>query len=408
MLSLRELTQEYLQSLRLVKEIPRDFQLRESSDIVALIGPRRVGKTFTMLKAVEKLLSSGRQVIYLSFDEPALRDIGKRELAELARKEFPEGVIHLFLDEVQEWRDWDSNLRWLHDVKDFRIYVTGSSSALLSSEIPSRLRGRYVSRLLLPLSFREVFREDVTTFRGRGKALSVLEEYLKWGGFPEVWMSRSREKVVSILNSIFYRDIVERYGIRDTEVFRAVMNYVIGNYSNQITYRGIVRLLKGLRIGIDVKTVANYVEYMKNSFLIFLCEIFTYSTRKRIVNPKKIYVVDPAIISLYPQGADAGRIIENVTYLELLRRLGPEEEIHYYRTRRGGEVDFLITKSGVPKEVIEVSHAPEPQHYRKVAEAMNELRVRKGLIITWRVEDEVKVNGRKVEAVPLWKWILKR
>jgi predicted AAA+ superfamily ATPase len=181
-------------------------------DIVAAEGPRRAGKTFLMLKAAEGLLRSGGQALYISFDEPQLRRLDARRLAEIVRGEYPSGPVHLFLDEVQEWAEWDSKLRWLHDVGDFHLYVTGSSSALQSSEIPSRLRGRYISKLLLPFSFREVAAAalgglEAVTFRERGALRGLLSEYLAWGGFPEVWLYRSREKLVSLLETMFYRDI---------------------------------------------------------------------------------------------------------------------------------------------------------------------------------------------------------
>ncbi|RSN69204.1 ATP-binding protein, partial [Candidatus Korarchaeum cryptofilum] len=184
---LREITEEYLGALQYVKEVPRDVKLPTSRDIVALVGPRRAGKTFLMLKSVKNLLDSGKQALYISFDELQIRRIDARKLAEMAREEYPRGEIHLFLDEVQEWENWDSKLRWLHDVKDFLLYVTGSSSALQSSEIPSRLRGRYISVLLLPFSFREVSSKekiDITTFRERGAIKALLNDYMTWGGFP--------------------------------------------------------------------------------------------------------------------------------------------------------------------------------------------------------------------------------
>ncbi len=220
---LKELTLEYLGSLKYVQEVPRDFSLPQSfPDIIAVIGPRRVGKTFIMLKLAQSILDKGGQALYIPFDEPLVRKVEAREFAEMVRAEYPEGRVHLFLDEVQEWPDWGRKLRWLHDVKDFYLYVSGSSSALHSSEIPTQLRGRYSSKLLLPLSFREVASSKGLTFRERGRIRSLLNDYLKWGGFPEVWLFRSREKVISLLETIFYRDVIERHGIRDLSEFRDV------------------------------------------------------------------------------------------------------------------------------------------------------------------------------------------
>ncbi len=406
MVSLRELTEEYLGALKYVEEIPRRFELGESTDITALVGPRRVGKTYTLLKKVKALLNDGLQAAYVSFDEPALRDMGVREFAEVVRKEFPTGRIYLFLDEVQEWRNWDFNLRWLHDVRDFIIYVSGSSSALLSSEVPSRLRGRYVSKVLYPLAFSEVVSFRVKSFRERGRVKALLEEYMRWGGFPEVWISRSREKVTSLLNTIFYRDIVERFRIKDTEVFRRVLYLTLTNYANFITFRGLQRALKGMGVPLDVKTVMNYVHYMRQAFLIFVNELYTASRRRMELNPKKIYVIDPSIINLFPRSLDEGRIMENLVYLELLRRMEGVSDIYYYRTRRGEEIDFLVTSGARPSQLIEVTHTPEPEHVRKVKEALHELKLKKATIITLNEEERIEEKELNIEITPLWKWLL--
>ncbi|MEM0219808.1 MAG: AAA family ATPase [Thermoproteota archaeon] len=167
---LLEITYEYLDSLKYVNEIPREIVLPTASpDVVAIVGPRRSGKTFLMLKTANDMLKNNRQTVYVSFDEPSLRTIPVRRFAELVRKEYPEGKVNLFLDEIQEWKDWDFNLRWLHDVKDFTIFISGSSSSLQSSEIPSRLRGRYTSKLVAPFSFKEVCNFSLKTFREKGR-----------------------------------------------------------------------------------------------------------------------------------------------------------------------------------------------------------------------------------------------
>ena len=409
MLRLSELTEEYLGSLKYVDEIPREFSVRlKTSDILAIVGPRRVGKTFVMLKACRELLNASEQALYVPLDEPSLRNIGFRKLAELIRMEYPEGNVHLFLDEVQEWRDWDYGLRWLHDVKDFRLYVSGSSSALLASEIPSRLRGRYVSRVLYPLSFREVVKFRVRTFRERGKVLALLEDYLKWGGFPEVWVSKSREKLVSLLETIFYRDIIERFRIRDIDVFKEVFYFVLSNYSNPFTYRGLRRLLKGLGVEVDVKTVISYLNCMKQALLIMTCELLTPSSRKRTVNPRKAYLIDHALANLFPRTLDKGRVIENVVFVELKRRLGALSEVHYYRTRKGEEVDFVVTEAGRPKEVIEAAFTHDAEHLRKVSEAAGELGLKEATLVTWDEEHQERINGITVKVKPLWKWLLHR
>ncbi len=407
MVSLLEITYEYLESLRYVREIRRRMELGEYTDILALIGARRVGKTFMLLKKARELLDSGKQVIYASLDEPFLRKMDVRKFAELVRKDYPHGRVYLFLDEIQEWENWDFNLRWLHDVKDFRIYVSGSSSTLMSSEIPKRLRGRYISKILYPLSFRELVDFEVRTFRERGRILRLLEEYLKWGGFPEVWLQRSREKIISLLETIFFKDIIERFNIENIEIFKSVFYFTLSNYSNLISYRSINRILKSMGVDIDVKTLINYIGYMKQAFLVYTLEIFSYSQRSRIVNPRKLYVIDVSFSNLFPETLDIGRKIENLVFIELLRRSSPFTDISYYRTKGREEVDFLVRERGYVKDLIEVTYEVQQSHVKKMFKALNELKIKRGTIITWAEEDVIDIKDKCIEVVPLWKWLLK-
>ncbi|MCD6209127.1 MAG: ATP-binding protein [Thermoproteales archaeon] len=397
---LKEITYEYLGSLKYVKEIRREVSLPITNDIAAVIGPRRVGKTFLMLKKASELVKDN-PVIYASFDEPSLRKINVKKFAELIREEYPEGKVFLFLDEIQEWENWDYNLRWLHDIKDFYIYVSGSSSSLQSSEIPSRLRGRYISKLVLPLSFREIANFEIRTFRERGKAKRLLREYLKWGGFPEVWLEKSREKVIAILETAFYRDIVERQRIEDLSLFKDFFYFILSNFANKYTYNSLKRTLEGYAVNIDVKTVIKYINAVKNAFLIFEVYKFAYSEKEKIKSQKKLYIVDTSFSNLFRQGLDIGRKMENLVFLELFRKYG---EVYYYVTKNQEEIDFFVPRG---KVLIEVSYDYDENHIKKLFKAMKELRIKESIIVTWDHEDEKQLGKtRRIRCIPLWKWLL--
>ena len=121
------------------------------------------------------------------------------------------------------------------------------------------------------------------------------------------------------------------------------------------------------------------------------------------LNPKKIYVIDPSIITLFPRSMDEGRIMENITYLELLRRKGPMNDIYYHKTQKGEEIDFLITHQGRPDQLIEVTHTLEPEHVRKVSDALQELKLKKATIITQDEEEKIQEGNYTIEVTPLWK-----
>ncbi|BBD73214.1 ATPase [Sulfodiicoccus acidiphilus] len=406
MLNLRAVTEEYVGGLQFVNEIPREIKLNISSpDITVVAGPRRVGKTFLMLREVRALMGSGERVAYLSLDDPLFRGIDARRLAELVRSEYPEGRVYLFLDEVQDWKDWDFKLRWLHDVKDFKLVVSGSSSSLLSSEIPSRLRGRQFTKVVLPISIRELVPSAGGDFRERGVFNNILREYLVWGGFPEPWIYRSREKLIDVVETVFYRDLVERNRIRDTEQFRAVFDFLLSNYSNQMTWNSVRNMLKGIGVDVDVKTVMNYVDYMRKAFLVFPVRRYDYSERRRAVSPKKLYLVDLGIASLYENHSSArsqgnlGRKLENLIFLELIRR---SWEVDYYLLKDGREVDFVARKEG-KKLLVEVTLNTDTEHVDKVRRAMLETGIREAHIVS--LEGETKILGDGMKEVQLLDWI---
>lgn len=361
MVDLRGLTEDYIGFLP-DTYIEREIELPATRDIVAVVGPRRAGKSFFLMITAKKLLDEGKQVIYLLMDDPELKDTKVRDFAAEVRSVYPSGEVYLFLDEVQEWRNWDWNLRWLHEVKDFRIFVSGSSYVLQETEVPSRLRGRFVSRLLLPFSFREVYRSG-GSFREEGMARKVFREWMEWGGYPEVWLFRSREKLVSIFKTMMIRDVVEKHPVRDLDLFERVAYFILENYGNLLSYRSVSRLLRYEGIEISVKTVANFVRYMKEAFMVFVVERYSLSAREKLVSPKKIYLPDHGLIQLASK-EDVGRKLENIVFLDLLRR---GEEPKYYVTRDGKEIDFITRNY-----VIEVCVEPDEEHRRKLERARRE------------------------------------
>ncbi|BBL45345.1 AAA+ superfamily ATPase [Nanobdella aerobiophila] len=303
----------------------------------------------------------------------------------MIRSEYPEGKVYLFLDEIQEWKNWDYNIRWLHDVKDFFLYISGSSSTLQSSEIPTKLRGRYISKIIFPISFKELINFEVEDFRHIGKIYNLLEEYIRWGGFPELILYKDIEKLNSLLETVFYRDIIERNKIRNIDVFRIISRFILSNYSNTFTYNSLKNYLRSFNINIDVKTIIKYIEAMRKYFLLFTLERFSYSEKKKLISPKKIYLIDTSFTSIFNQGEDIGRKMENIVFIELLRRENylPEENI-----------------------LIEVTYSIDKEHEKKVLSAMYELKCKNSIIITWDYEDNKTINNLNIKFIPLWKWLL--
>ena len=230
---LKEVIKEY-QERSLPEIIPRELQLPlESRKIVTIVGPRRSGKTYLLFDLIKTLMEKGisrEELVYVSFDDPRLLPCDSmclEELLQAYRELYPEKaekVVYLFLDEIQNVKDWEVGVRRLYDTGKFRIYLTGSSSRLFSKEIATSLRGRAVSFELLPFSFREVLKArgiqvDRHIFYSirRAAVKNILEEFLKLGGFPEVVLERDPNLKLRILReymqTMYLRDIIERYGL---------------------------------------------------------------------------------------------------------------------------------------------------------------------------------------------------
>ncbi len=379
-MDLHDLTLEYLEGLpkTILGEIP---DLTGTRDIVGLIGPRRVGKTVTMLYNVKRLIKNGNQALYVSFDAPI--EMGPRKLAEEVRRVYPRGEVYLFLDEVQEWENWDRNLRYLHDV-GFRLVVSGSTSALSADRVPSKLRGRYVSFLVLPLSLGELV-ERGGTFIKRGELRRAYDLYKVWGGFPEVWLEKSLLKAEAILSTAFFRDMVDRCRVRRVELFKKVFRVVLSSYGNFVSVPKLTRLLKSLGIKVSPTTVLEYLRCMEEAFFIFTVPLYNHSQRRVETSPRKVYLVDPVFINFVSKPRDEGRLLENLVFVELLRR---GYRPRYYVTKDGREVDFYVGDA-----VIEVSYEADEEHRKKLEKASKELGA-EGTLITEENAADFLSEGR--------------
>ncbi|BFI73719.1 ATPase [Nanoarchaeota archaeon] len=393
------------------KLIERDIRLPEGNDIIAIIGPRRSGKTYLMFQIIKNLINNGvpkENILYINFDDIVFRKYDLNKIFETYFELFnPKGNIYLFFDEVQELKDYPVWLRTLHD-RGYKIFITGSSSKLMIKEISKELRGRYISKILLPFSFKEFLKlknfkfED--TSEKRGKIKNLLLEYLKFGGFPEVLLIENNidkiEKLNSIYETTFYRDFVERYKIREINIAKELLEYLISNISNFISISRIYNIFKSININVSKRTLWKYYNYILESLILFESRLYTYSKRKEIINPRKIYVNDLGIANLF-KDYEIGYLMENLVYLELFRK-GIEPN---YLKINGKEIDFLYKENNLLK-LIEVTYEVDEEHINKVKKALDFLKISESLIISWNEENEIKYNNKKINIIPLWKFLL--
>jgi len=398
--------------------VDRELELNlDSGRINVIYGPRRAGKTHFL---IQKFIKEGKEFIYLNFDDPRLFKINYKEILDVVDFYFElvdKEVNYIILDEVQNIKNWESAVKTLYELRKYKVFITGSSSKLLSKEIATQLRGRSISYLLLPFSFREFLKAKDFEFRKRllsKKEISELRRnltlYLNFGGFPEVVFEedvfRKSKIIKEYLDLILFKDFIERFEIRNIKLAKLLMYYLITNFTKEITANSIFNKLNNIvKVGKD--TVNDYLGKIEESVIVFFINKFDYKIHLRESWPKKVYLVDTGLSLPFRFSQDKGKLMENIVFLELKRKENenPFQEIYYYKTKNGKEIDFLV-KDRNKIELIEVCYEFDEEHKKKLIKAMKELNLKESLCITWDEEGEIEEKGFKIKLVPLWKWLL--
>ena len=418
---------EWLEEWEMPSLVPRDTSAtspEELKRILAIVGPRRSGKTSFMYQLISSLLQTGRytkkDILFLDFEDYRLGEL-KGDTMDNVFTAFQQLAGQppqfLFFDEIQNLPSWNRILRTLHNPGKFRIIVSGSNSKLLSSEIATELRGRYEDILMLPFSFREYlgYRDISYTTSSlhtaaRGGILAAFDEYLKHGGFPEVAMAgtgmEQRKILQGYFKTIFYKDILERYNIKARYVLDALMNDILENYAGIFSITRFEKQLKSNDLSGSKRTIANYLHYLKEAFFVIANEKFSFSARKRVMNPKKTYLTDTGFVALgRPFTENRGRILENNVAIELFRR---GMETYYFRNHN--ECDFIIKQGRKPIHAIQVcwelTTRNEKREISGLVEACGSLGLTHGIILTYDQDEDREYKELKISVRPVWKWLL--
>ena len=409
---------EFYKSLRNTlnkKILERELKIKEiENKIIAVIGPRRAGKTYFLFQ----LMKNYKKSIYFDFENYLFKYFGLKEILETIKtyeQYFNTKIKYLFLDEIQVLKDWQNVLRSFEN-QGYGIFITGSSSKLLSKEIATQLRGRSISYLLLPFSFREFLKAKgfesnrYLSLEEKIKIINYLKEYLDFGGFPEIVLADEGDKFFILkdyIDTIFFKDFVERFKIEKIEIARFVFEFLLQNYSSEISVNKINNYVQQKLKENKKNVIYEYVDKLTNTFLVFFVDKFDFSVYKRKSWPKKVYLVDTGLSLPFRFSQDKGKLMENIVFLELKRKENenPFQEIYYYKTKSGKEIDFLV-KDRNKLELIEVCYEFDEEHKKKLIKAMKELNLKESLCITWDEEDEIEEKGFKIKLVPLWKWLL--
>ncbi|MHA1718619.1 MAG: ATP-binding protein [Promethearchaeota archaeon] len=399
--------------------IGRSLSINNSkSKIIAIVGPRRSGKTSYFLKLFNK-----SKDIYLNFEDTRLIDINFRDIRKIIQvfiEIFRKEPRNLFLDEIQNIDGWEHSVRELLDLKKYEIFITGSSSKLLGSEISTSLRGRSFSYYLFPFSFKEFLvakniKFDLLTNDEKSRIKGYLKEYMEWGGFPEiVILGEEKERILKdYFDAIFFRDFIERYQLKNINLARFLMSHLFQNFSNEISVNKIYNFIKS-QISFGKTTLYDYVSKLPDSMSVFFISRYSTKIYQRESWPKKVYICDTGLAKLSKFSSDIGKLMENIVYLQLKRDQNnyPLQEIYYWKDSQKHEVDFLLKEGNIVKQLIQVTYATslgkiEQREIRSLLKASNDFNCGNLLIITWDFESIKEIKEKKIMFVPLWSWLLK-
>lgn len=393
-----------------VEIIPRRFRgdFIKTKKISVISGIRRSGKS-TLLKQISKNFSN---YYYLNFEDERLLDFGFKDLNilyELFLELYGEQKVFLF-DEIQNVFGWEKFVRRLFE-DGKKIFITGSNAKLLSSELATTLSGRHLKMELYPFSFGEFLQyskfqiKDFYSTLERSVLAKNFNRYLEYGGFPEIVIGGSTEELKQLYQDILIKDLIVRFKIRDTKIFREIALYLLSNISSPMSFNNVGKMI-GAK---SVTSVKNYVDFFEEAYLFFSLFKFDYSIKKQIINDRKVYAIDSGIANAiaFKFSENRGRNLENLIFIELKRR---NEEIYYYKGKK--ECDFLIRKGIKIKSAIQVVQSldnpeTEKREFDGLLEAMEKFSLKEGVIITENQAEGRTVKGKKIKIIPAWEWLLK-
>ncbi len=398
----------YMKSKSVVRD--GDLDLGKDNEIVILSGIRRCGKS-TLLRQI--IQNNKEKDYFLNFDDDRLVNFTVEDFQQLLEV-FIElyGVQHTFyFDEIQNIPDWERFVRRLHDQGN-KIYITGSNATMLSKELGTRLTGRHYRYELFPFSFTEFLRlnkfdyslEKQYSTQGRAILKSYFNKYFEKGGFPAYLKHGNREYLKSLYESILYRDVMVRNKISNEKEILELVMFLASNTSRLVTYNSL-KSIAGVQ---NATTIKNYLEFIQNTYLLFLVNKYDSSIKKQTQNPRKTYFIDLGLVRMvgFHNSEDNGRLLENLVFIELKRR---SKEIYYHKNKK--ECDFVLKTKTKITEAIQVSWSIVNSDTRKreiegLLEAMHEHNLNYGLILTDNEEEEIEVENKIIKVLPVWKWML--
>ncbi len=402
---------------------------------LVIMGVRRCGKT-TFLKQIRDTLIKEKKllpqsILYLNFSDERLLspdlDLKASQLGVLleaffelfpnAKKNTP---LHIFLDEIQLIQGWELFVDRLIRTPNTFVYLTGSSSKLLSTEIATQMRGRSIAYTLYPFSFLEYLNSKqiesvIYTARNRANIRVCFNRFLFEGGFPETFNQKhvTQNKILQeYFEVLFLKDIIERHSPPNISTVRAAYALLFNSFGRLQSMNKLYNRIRSLSFPVEKSLVSEFFLWFQECFALFAVPIFAESINRQNQNPRKIYCIDTGLASAVTAGSSQNRgyLLENIVYLQLRM---DEKKIRYYRTKKQQEVDFIFENEKGNLELIQVcDNLSNPETKKRevigLETAMAELRLKKGTILTFDETEKINTKSGIVYVLPVWEFLLKK
>lgn len=410
--------------------IEREWSLPiNSRQIITVSGVRRCGKSTLLHLTINRLVASGvprNRILWVGFDDERLFDMQAADLnvvIEAYLEMFPDiplSEVYMFFDEIQVIKNWELFVLRVYKNQCKNIYVSGSNAQMLSEELASALRGYPIEFRAYPLSFKEYCRfigVDTESFleQDKAKVRNAFFEYLHESSFPEITLMTDRSlktaKIQSYFNTMLYRDLVEHYMVKDSEILRFFLKRIMSNLTKPTSINAIFNDIKsrGFKIGKDV--LYKWADYACSVFMFCRIPKYEHSIIKEQTSAFKYYIIDNGLYKnvLIPQSDDNGKLLENTVCMHLLRTLQPTDKLLYFK--ESAECDFVVQRHTQIQQLIQVTW--------QMADAVTRKRELEGLVaaskatgcdnllvLTTDEEGETVYKDKKITILPTWKFLL--
>lgn len=394
-----------------------------TENILIVLGVRRAGKSsLTYLFAkdlIENGLAEEKDFLFINFEDPFFANLDASELEQIynvfLEEVNPNKKHFVVLDEVHECNRWELFVNTLAEARKVKVIVTGSNSKMLEDELSYVISGRYLTLKVFPLSFSEYL-----TFSGQAfdkkiilKNLQLIKQhfrkYLFFGGYPKYVLTNDNALLKNYFDTILYKDIIMRYKIKKARELELLAKYYASNFATITSLNNLSKMLK-----LSNDTLERFSDYFEKSYLFFFIKKFDFSKKSQILSQKKVYVIDAGLSSYtgFTSHEKEGHYLENLVFIALLKEYGLEN-IFYWKDYDGKECDFIVydfigRNIKAIQVTAELNNKNKKREINGLLKALNNLKQKEGLILTYDQEDKLEINKNRINVMPVWKWLLEK